>query len=202
MRAFARVLLLCLLAPAVGVVAQEKPAAAAVTPAQSSPLSDYNKQLYTGIKEILLRSAEKMPEEKYSFKPVDSVRTFGQIVGHIASAQYTFCSLALGEKNPAPKMDAITSKADLISALKSAFAYCDKAYNSMTDVSATETVKLFGGDVPKLGALSVNNLHSVEHYGNLITYLRMNNIVPPTSDPPRPAQPQQQSQQTASPEKK
>ena len=176
-------LLICLLAPATIAVAQDKPAAPA--PAPANPLSTWNKNAYGAVKNILLRSAEKMPEENYKFKPADTVRSYGQIVGHLADSQYYFCSVALGEKNPAPKIEQTkTSKADLIAALKDAFAYCDKAYDGMTDASGTQMVKLFGTeDTPKLDVLTVNNMHSVEHYGNLVTYMRMKNIVPPTSEP-------------------
>ncbi len=154
------------------------------TATPQNPLSEFNKSVYGGLKNILLRSAEKMPEENYSFKPTDAVRDFGQIIGHVADAQYLFCSIALGEKNPAPKIEQTkTSKADLIGALKDAFAYCDKAYDGMTDASATQMVTLFGGDTPKLGVLTVNSVHTIEHYGNLVTYLRIKNIVPPTSEP-------------------
>ena len=150
----------------------------------ANPLSAFNKYAYGGVKAILLRSAEKMPEENYNFKPTDTVRSYGQIVGHVADAQYLFCSIALGEKNPAPKIEQTrTSKADLIAALKEAFSYCDKAYDGMTDASASQMVQLFGSDTPKLGVLNVNNMHSVEHYGNLITYMLLKNIVPPTSEP-------------------
>ena len=116
--------------------------------------------------------------------PSAAVRSFGQIVGHVADAQYLFCSIVLGEKNPAPKIEqSKTSKADLIAALKDAFAYCDKAYDGMTDASAVQMVKLFGGDAPKLFVLTANNMHNLEHYGNLVTYMRLKNIVPPTSEP-------------------
>jgi uncharacterized damage-inducible protein DinB len=155
-----------------------------------NPLSAFNKGVYGGVKNILLRSAEKMPEENYSFKPTDAVRSFGQILGHVADAQYRFCSIALEEKDPAPKIEQTkTSKAGLIAALKDAFAYCDKAYDGMTDASATQMVTLFGGETPKLGVLTVNNVHTIEHYGNLVTYLRIKNIVPPTSEPGFMAQP-------------
>ena len=157
--------------------------------APDNPLSTFNKVAYRRVKDILLRSAEKMPEENYSFKPVDTVRSYGQIVGHVADAQYTFCSIALGEKNPGLKIEQTkTSKADLIAALKDAFAYCDKAYDGMTDASAIQMVKLFGNDAPRLGALTVNNMHNMEHYGNLVTYMRMKNIVPPSSEQPSPPQ--------------
>jgi uncharacterized damage-inducible protein DinB len=155
-----------------------------IASAAENPLSSNNKFVYGAVKKILLRTAEIVPEENYSFKPTEAVRSFGQIVGHVADAQYIFCSVELGEKNPKPKIEETkTSKADLIAALKDAFAYCDKAYDGITDASATQTVKFMGGDTPKLGVLMVNNMHNMEHYGNLITYMRLKNIVPPTSDP-------------------
>jgi uncharacterized damage-inducible protein DinB len=172
-----RTLLICLLAPA------------AVALAQDNPLSGFNKRAYGQLKILLVRSAEKMPDGNYSYKPTDAVRSFGQVLGHVADAQYMFCSVVLGEKNPAPKIEQTkTSKAELIAALKDAFAYCDKAYDGMTDASAAQTVKLFGSDMPRFSALSVNNMHTAEHYGNVITYLRLKNIVPPSSE--QPAQPQ------------
>lgn len=181
MKAALRILLFCLVAPTVAALAQAKAAAPA---SPTNPLIAHNKLIYRGVKAILLSSAQKMPEESYGFKPTEAVRSFGQIVGHVTDSQYAFCSTALGEKAPARDVEKTrTSKADLIAALKDAFAYCDKAYDAMTDASATEMTKLMGRDTPKLGALTMNSLHSVEHYGNLVTYLRMKNIVPPSSDP-------------------
>jgi uncharacterized damage-inducible protein DinB len=167
-----RTLLICLLFPAALAVAED------------NPLSAFNKSAYGQLTNTLLRSAEKMPEENYSFKPTDAVRSWGQILGHVADAQYLFCSVVLGEKNAAPKIEQTkTSKADLIAALKDAFAYCDKAYDGMTDASAPQIVKFFGRDMPKIGVLSANNMHFAEHYGNLVVYMRLKNIVPPTSEP-------------------
>jgi uncharacterized damage-inducible protein DinB len=168
-----RTLVLCLLA------------SSAVASAQDNPLSAFNKMSYGYVKSWLLGSAEKMPAENYSFKPTDTVRSFGQIIGHAADAQYAFCSPVLGEKGPAGSIEKTkTTKAELIPALKDAFAFCDKAYDGMTDAAGVQMVKLFGADLPKLGALSANVTHSAEHYGNVVTYLRMKNIVPPSSDAP------------------
>lgn len=172
MRTLVSTLLFCLLAPAPVAMADE------------NPLTAHNRHLYGGVRQILVRAAEKMPEADYGFKPADSVRTFGQIVGHLADAQYAFCSAVLGEKNPAPKIEKTrTTKADLIAALGDAVAYCDKAHASITDKSGAETVKFMGGEMPKFGVLTINSVHSIEHYGNLVVYLRMNGIVPPTSEP-------------------
>ena len=166
-----RTFLICLLAPA------------AIAMAEDRPLNAFNVKAYGYLKDILLRSAEKMPEENYNFKPTEAVRSFGQILGHVADSQYFFCSMVLGEKNPAPKIEKTkTSKADLVASLKDAFAYCDKAHNGMTDASGSQTVKLFGDDTRKRDVLTVNNMHTLEHYGNLVTYLRLKNIVPPTSE--------------------
>ena len=171
-----RTLLFCLLMPAV------------VASAQDNPISSFNRVAYAQLKAWVLASAEKAPEEIYSFKPVATVRSFRQIVGHVADAQYLFCSAALGE--PAPDLEieqTKTSKADLVAALKTSFAYCDKAYNAAADATAGETVKLMGRNVPRAGALNANLMHMSEHYGNLVTYLRIRGIVPPSSEP-RPPQ--------------
>jgi uncharacterized damage-inducible protein DinB len=156
----------------------------------ANPFSTYNKIFFARMKTILVSSAEKMPEENYNFKPTEAVRSYGQIVGHLADAQYNFCSLALGETNPGLKIEQTkNTKADLVAALKNALAYCDKAYDSTTDASGLQTVKMFGMDMPKFGVLNINNAHDMEHYGNLVTYMRLKNIVPPTSEQP-PATPQ------------
>jgi uncharacterized damage-inducible protein DinB len=202
MKTFVGMLALCLVVPGGAVFAQEKGAqdkgaqekAAQAKPAidPANPLSSWTKLANLRVRGLLVKSAEKMPEENYSFKPADTVRNYGQIVGHLADAQYLFCSMAMGEKNPAPDIEHTkTSKADLVAALNSAIAYCDKAYDTMTDASAKETIKLFGNDAPRLSALTVNNMHNMEHYGNLVTYMRMKDIVPPSSEqqaaPPQPA---------------
>jgi uncharacterized damage-inducible protein DinB len=152
--------------------------------AQGNQFTPFTRDTYGKAKDILLHSAEKMPEENYNFRPTDAVRTYGQIIGHLADAQYLFCSITLGEKNPNKQIEQTkTSKADLIAALKDAFAYCDKAYDSMTDASGSQMTKLFGASVPRLDVLTTNNMHDMEHYGNLVTYLRLKNIVPRTSEP-------------------
>ncbi len=175
-------LLICVFAATTVAFSQEKPPAPATVP--DNPYSTWTKNAYGYLKGILLRSAEKMPEENYKFKPADTVRSYGQILGHIADSQYYFCSVALGEKTPAPKIEQTkSSKADLIAALKESSAYCDKAYDGMTDASGRQTVKLFGEEeAPKLSVLTVNNMHDLEHYGNLVTYMRIKGIVPPTSE--------------------
>lgn len=180
---------------AVPAIGQEKPSS-------DNPFSTINKHSYERTKGILLRSAEKMPEENYSFKPVDSVRSYGQIVGHLADAQYLFCSTASGEKNPDLKIEKTkTSKADLIAALKDGFAYCDKVYDAMTDAAAMQMANFFGNNIPKFGVLNINIGHNMEHYGNLVTYMRIKGIVPPTSEQQGAMPAQKQDKSDALPKK-
>jgi|SRR5581483_5093751 len=151
--------------------------------AAQNPLIASHKGLYGIAKNDVLRAAEKMPEDKYGYRATDEVRTFGQIVGHVADAQYLFCAMSLGEKNPSPGIEkGKTSKADLVQALKDAFVYCDKVFDGMTDAHAADVVKVFGRDSTKLGVLSFNTAHTMEHYGNIVTYMRLNKLVPPSSE--------------------
>lgn len=188
MRKSIPIILLCLLA--LPGFSQEKASS-------DNPFSAMNKHGYERTKGILLRSAEKMPEENYSFRPIDTVRTYGQIIGHLADAQYLFCSTVSGEKNPGLNVEKTkTSKADLIAALKEGFAYCDKVYDTTTDAESLQMVKFFGNDAPKYVLLSVNIGHNMEHYGNLVTYMRMKGIVPPTSEQSQMSAPKQEKPET------
>src|SRR5450631_3148623 len=105
----------------------------------------------------IVAAAEKMSEEQYAFKPDPASRSFGQVLGHIADSDYLFCSLVLGEANPSPGVEKNKiTKAELTSALRQAFAYCGRAYDSLTDANAGETVRAFGQERNKLGALWFN----------------------------------------------
>jgi uncharacterized damage-inducible protein DinB len=151
--------------------------------ASSNPISASEKGFYTVVSGEVIAAAEKMPEQNYSFKPTPDVRSFGQLVGHVADAQYGLCSTATGEPNPMKAIEkTTTSKADLVTALKDAVAYCNKAYAGMTDAQGSQTVKMMNYDVARLTVLSVNTAHTDEHYGNMVTYLRMKGIIPPSSE--------------------
>ncbi len=143
------------------------------------------------VKDILVRAAEKMPEENYAFKASPEVRSFGQIVGHVADANYMFAALAAGEK-PTPRDIEKTksSKADLVAALKESYAAADKVL-TMSDADLATPTKLFGTDTNRFAVLGIMIGHSWEHYGNLVTYMRIKGLVPPSSEPrveaPKPA---------------
>ena len=158
--------------------------ALAQSAAPANPISVSVKAIYTIVKTDVLKAAEKMPEANYSFKPTPEVRSFGQIVGHVADAQYFFCSTAAGKSDQGPGVEKnSTTKADLVAGLKAAFAYCDKVYDGMSDASAAETIKFLGRDAPRITALNYNSAHMDEHYGNIVTYMRIKGLVPPSSEP-------------------
>jgi uncharacterized damage-inducible protein DinB len=177
--------------PAAAQTAQQTPA---------NPLSTWLRNAYTGNRSIIVRAAEKMPEENYGMRPgpQEEVRTFGQQVGHVARFNYLWCAQAKGEKNPSAGVDLekLPTKAELLKALNDAFAYCDSAYAALTDTSGMEVIDITqesGRQTRNLrmALLILNYGHNNEIYGNLVTYMRIKSIVPPSSEP-RTQQPQPQ----------
>lgn len=160
-------------------------AAASVMYAQN-PLTTELKAQYESSKDTITKSAARMPEADYSFKPAEgNTRTFGQIIGHIADVQLAVCSAVKGEQKRGDAERTKTTKAELVAALKESFDYCDGAFNSLTDAQATQTIKMFGRDQTKLGALYFDVIHNTEMYGQIVAYYRAKNIVPPsTADRP------------------
>lgn len=137
--------------------------------------------LYETVKGYVTASAEQASQELYDYRPTDEVRTFGQIIGHVANAQYMFCSAALQEESPSQQnLEELSTKAELVEALKGSFEYCDRAY-AMDGATALEAASVFGQERTRLFALEFNMGHDFEHYGNLVTYMRANGMVPPSS---------------------
>jgi uncharacterized damage-inducible protein DinB len=162
--------------------------ASAQSPAAANPIASGVRTAWDGAKRNLTRSAELMPESDYSFRPVDTVRTFGQILAHVAGANYVFCSAAKGEQSPhaeAAFEKTATTRAEIIKALGESIAYCDAAYAALDDKRAGETIDLpFGmGKGARALPLILNTGHLQEHYGNLVTYFRVKGMVPPSSQP-------------------
>jgi hypothetical protein len=166
--------------------------------AQSSPqappkdLSLWLRNSYATNRKYLTRTAEKMPEEFYGLRPgaQPEVRTFGQLIGHLANFNFRWCSDAKGEKNPmeATDFEKLSDKAQLVKALNIALTYCDSAYAMLTDSNAMDIVQGTRDDGTKAPVLRIsrfisNLAHNNEHYGNLVTYMRIKSIVPPSSEP-------------------
>jgi uncharacterized damage-inducible protein DinB len=117
------------------------------------------------------------------FRPTEEVRSAGQILAHVANAQFMFCSVAAGQENPSKVNfeETATAKADIIAALEASLEYCGGVYDGMTDEAGAEMKDLFGMKMAAAAVLAFNSAHNYEHYGNLATYMRINGIVPPSS---------------------
>lgn len=161
-----------------------QPAAAALPAGPADPLSKSLYGMYNSIKMNLTQSAEKVAEADYAFQATKDVRTFGQLFAHVANAQFSYCSAAKGEPNP-NKDDfekIATTKAAIVKALSDSFAYCDGVYGAMTDARAMELIKAGQNEIPRAGRLVSNISHDNEHYGNLVTYMRLKGLVPPSTE--------------------
>lgn len=145
------------------------------------------KGMWQAMTNYLTAAAEQMPEKDYAFRPTHDVRTFGQMIGHVAGAQAMICAAALGEKGGGEDdiEKTATTKAALLTALKNTTQYCERAY-AQTDAAVAGSVTLFGRPMIRLNALVLNAAHNAEHYGNLVTYMRIRGMTPPSSQPAPP----------------
>lgn len=154
--------------------------------APANPISQAIRDTWEGAKRNIKESAEQMSDADYTFKPTDSVRTFGQILAHVAGASYVYCSAARAEKTPHEEDDfekTATTKAQIVKVLNESIAYCDAAYTALTDRTAGEVGgSPFGGKPAARASSLIRNVgHYQEHYGNLVTYFRIKGMVPPSS---------------------
>jgi uncharacterized damage-inducible protein DinB len=134
-------------------------------------------------KGYILKTAEVVPENLYAFKATPDVRSIAQLLGHIADATLSICGTATGGKvTPLGAEKSMTTKAQLTKALATAFAACDQVIAALDDKKAMETTKFFiGGESTRGMIVAFNTAHNFEHYGNLVTYMRLNKIVPPST---------------------
>lgn len=140
------------------------------------------KSTYDVVKGHLTKAAEQTAEAHFSFKPTPDVRSLGQLFGHVANANYMICALAAGEKSPATgNAEQLTAKADIQKALAGSFAYCDTVWSKIEGEKGSEAVEVFGMKHTRASALAFNAAHDWEHYGNIVTYLRLKGLVPPSS---------------------
>ena len=145
------------------------------------------RMLWQGVRRNVSAAAEEGSETLYSYRPTVEVRTFGQLLAHVAGSEKMFCAMSLGEKPGAEDQVEKTamSKAAIVAALKESYSYCNRAY-AQSDAATAASIEMFGETRTKLFALMMNAAHDDEHYGNLVTYMRLNKLVPPSSRPTPP----------------
>lgn len=169
--------------------ATKTPAAPAVEATSGKAVDD----TYAMVEGQFVPAAEAMPEDKYGFAPKDGefkgVKTFGEQVKHVATVNYMMGALILGEKSPVDVGNSeagpenIKTKAEIVKYMKDSFAYSRKAISSINAKNGTASIKHpFGpGNTTRLGLATLMAFHGMDHYGQMVVYLRMNGIVPPAS---------------------
>lgn len=143
--------------------------------------------LLTSMETTVMATAESVPDSLYTYRATDEVRTFGQILAHIADAQKALCEGTHGNNvNLTDTFEkAATTRPAILAALKETFAGCRQVLADMTDADAAKAVPFGSTPAPKATILAFTISHTNEHYGNLVTYMRLNGIVPPSSRPAR-----------------
>jgi uncharacterized damage-inducible protein DinB len=163
----------------------QAPATAPATSTQAAIVKSLQASWNTA-KGYITQSAEVMPEEHYGFRPVDTVRTFGEILAHLAGANHNFCAAAKGTSSKVAEDQfekGAKTRGEIVKALADSIAYCDSVFDGLTDAQLTDSIEMpFGmGKDARSAAILGNIGHLNEHYGNLVTYMRMKGIVPPSS---------------------
>jgi uncharacterized damage-inducible protein DinB len=143
----------------------------------SNPLTTTLSIFRSNMQDKIMKSADTMPESKYSYRPTKDVRSFAEILIHVADISYTLCSNVKGEATPGTAA-AKGSKAEIKAYLKGSFDYCDGVYSGFTDAHLNDPADFFGVKTNKMFILTQVGNHDALHYGNLVTYLRINGLEP------------------------
>jgi uncharacterized damage-inducible protein DinB len=145
--------------------------------AAPNPLTTTLSIFRRNMQDKIMKSADEMPESKYSYRPTKEVRSFSEILIHVGDISYILCSNAKGEATPGMAA-AKGSKAEIKAYLKGAFDYCDGVYSGFTDARLNDSADFFGFKTNKMFILTQVGNHDALHYGNLVTYLRINGLEP------------------------
>jgi uncharacterized damage-inducible protein DinB len=137
----------------------------------------------------LVAVAEAVPQDKYNYRPTPEVRTFREIIVHVAGENLSWMEIVGGVPQPGEhtRFEHLTAREDVLQAVTEYFDYGTKVLAGMTDQEAMGTVIQRNRPTPRWVIVVQAIGHSKEHYGNMVTYLRLNGMVPPSSQP-RPPQ--------------
>ena len=144
------------------------------------PLASTMASFFERASNLLVATAEQVPEENYSYQPTEEVMTFGEMVGHVISHNFRLCAEGGGVEPPAAADREATTKAELVEKLQASVDFCVPIYQE-AGANLSESASAMGSDTDRAGALVFNLTHSWQHYGNFITYVRSLGMVPPSS---------------------
>jgi uncharacterized damage-inducible protein DinB len=155
--------------------------------ALSTSMASVVKSMHASIRRNIAEAAEKMPASDYGFKPTPQIRSFGELIGHVVNTNRLFCGQAAGKPfSLTTNYERVADKAALVVALNEALAGCDAVVADTTDANVGQVIKIGtprggGGEATRGSMLIFNTTHNNEHYGNLVVYLRLKGIVPPST---------------------
>jgi uncharacterized damage-inducible protein DinB len=173
---------LCVLVPVALLATSSASIRAQVKPGAPEATIASVKGLHDVVKGYITKAAAQVPDAMYKYQPTKEVRTMGQLFGHIANASRMICGTASGMKSTSTTdAEKLATKAEIQKALAESFSECDHAFSMISAANANEGIDLFGQKHTRIGGMAFNNAHNFEHYGNVVTYMRMNNLVPPSS---------------------
>ncbi|HEY0726410.1 MAG TPA: DinB family protein, partial [Pyrinomonadaceae bacterium] len=145
--------------------------------ASRNPLTTTLSIFRSNMQDKIMKAAEAMPASKYGYRPTKDVRSFAEILNHVADISYALCSNVKGEASPATT-NARGTKNEIQSYLKGAFEYCDDLYSGFADEHLNDRGNFWGVKTNKMFILTQVGNHDALHYGNLVTYLRLNGVEP------------------------
>jgi uncharacterized damage-inducible protein DinB len=145
--------------------------------AAPNPLTTTLSIFRSNMEDKIMNSADQMPESKYGYRPTKEVRSFAELLAHVGDISYILCSNVKGEATPGMAA-AKGSKAEIKAYLKGAFAYCDGTYSGFSDAHLNDPANFFGVKTNKMFILTQVGNHDALHYGNLVTYMRINGLEP------------------------
>ena len=162
------------------------PASGATTAQMKFPATSFltpTKATWESTRALVLGIADAVPEDKYDFKPTPAVRTAREILIHLIGENYTFFSRVSGDTLPSnSRFDSLKSRAEILKALRDSYEYGAQVWVGLTEAKAQEMVAGRGGQqVQRWSAILGVIQDNMNHYGNLVVYLRLNGIVPPRS---------------------
>jgi hypothetical protein len=170
-----------------GLSAQTQPPAPTAAPPQPpvklGPAADAQRG-YAGLKANILKAADKMPAENYSYRPTPEIRTFARVLNHVTEAQLRSCGTINGTAPEAryPVPPETADKATIVAALQASFAECDKAYAALTDDNILQMFTIGPVTRTRIGYAWGNVSHDNEQYATLALYMRLKGLVPPSSE--------------------
>lgn len=156
-------------------------------PGQPNTITVQLNRGYANLKANFTEMGDKMADADYAFKPgpAAELRTFGQLLGHLANAQFGSCAVMLGQPNPNQGHNLeveLKTKAEFVKAMNESFALCDKAFAALTEQNKDEMIPQGQAQIARSAVLANVVVHGNEMYGTAAVYMRAKGLVPPSTE--------------------